>query len=78
MNSTAPYSSECQVGHGMARSASAIIHSARLALFFISAKRMHEVWPAVLVRESNTNVFAGYKRQILYIFTNFQASERLH
>ena len=55
MNSTAPYSSERQVGRGMARSVSAI-YSARLALFFISAKRMHEVWPAVLIRESSTQL----------------------
>ena len=44
---------------------------------------MYEVWPAVLVRESSTqlfniNLFARYMRQILHVLTDFQVSERLH
>jgi lipid-A-disaccharide synthase-like uncharacterized protein len=55
------------------------IYSARLVIHTItSAKTMREVWPAVFVRESSTqNVFAGCMHQILYIFTDFQVSERL-
>ena len=50
--------SEHQVGRGMARSVH-VIYSTRLALFIhgiTSAKRMREVQPAVLVRESNTQL----------------------
>ena len=44
---------------------------------------MREVRPSLPVREGNTLlsynlVFAGYMRKILYKFTEFQVSERLH
>jgi hypothetical protein len=47
--------SELQIGHDMARA----IYSARLVIFIhgiTSAKRMREVRPAVLVRESSTQL----------------------
>ena len=37
---------------------------------------MREVRPAVLVRESSTQFVNMH--QILYLYTNFQVSERLH
>ena len=61
------------------------IYSARLALFIhgiISSKRTREVQPAVLVRESSTQLVmylldtcVGY---YTYYYTDFQVSERLH
>ena len=59
------------------------------ASFFIhgitSAKRTREVQPAVLVRESSAqpvmyllDTCVGYMRRILYIYTDFQVSERFH
>ena len=54
-------------------------YSTRLALFIhgiTSAKRTREVRPAVLVRESSTQLVNMHK--ILYIYINFQVSERLH
>ena len=50
--------SEHRIGRGMPHSLRAI-YSARLALFvhgIMSAKRMHEVRPVVLVRESSTQL----------------------
>ena len=80
-NSTAPYhtASQHRVGRGMAHSVRAI-YSTRLALFIhgiTSAKRMCEVRPAVLVRESSTQLNC-----IRWIHasdtTDFHISERLH
>ena len=64
---------ELQIGRGMMYA----IYSTRLALLnFIhgitSVKRTRKV------RHSAFNVFSGYMRQILYLLTNFQVSERLH
>ena len=60
------------------------IHNARLALFIhgiTSANRMREVRPAVLVRESNTQlVMYSLDTCVRYSTynTDFQVSERLH
>ena len=61
------------------------IYSARLALFIhgiTSAKRTREVRPAVLVRESSTQLVMHSLdtcvRYSTYNYTDFQASERLH
>ena len=59
------------------------IYSAGLCIYIdgnTSAKRTREVRPSLLVREGNTLliIFTGYTRKILYIFTEFQVSERLH
>ena len=69
----------------MAHSLRAILYRTRLALFIhgiTSAKRTREVRPAVLVRESSTQLVMysldTCMHQILYIYTDFQASERLH
>ena len=61
-----------------------IVHTQYIDAFYVasysviltsdSAKRMREVWLAVLVRESTTQlvmyVFAGYMCQILYSYTD--------
>ena len=74
--------SEHWVDRSMAHCARAI-YSARLALFIhgiTSAKRTHEVRPAVLVRECSTQLVMysldTYVRYFTY-YINFQVSERL-
>ena len=46
----------------------------------MSAWRTHEVQPSIIATHQRRQhaVFTGYTRQILYIFTDFQVSERLH
>ena len=72
MNSIA-YST-AQIGCGMTRA----INSARLALFIhriTSAKRMHEVRPALLVRESSTQLLMYSLDMYVYDSVDFQVSE---
>ena len=57
--------------HVMARGLSIYIHR------ITSVKRTHEVRPLLLVREGNP-LLVRYTCKILYIFTEFQVSERLH
>ena len=42
------------------------------------AKRMREVWPAVLVRESSTQLVMYLLDTCVRYSTDFQVSERLH
>ena len=61
------------------------IYSAGLSIYIhgiTSAKRTREVRLSLLVREGSTllvrSLFTGYMHKILYIFTEFEVSERLH
>ena len=68
--------------HNMQHACYNIFHKASsVYLQNTSAKRMREIWPAVLVGESSTQLLMYSldhdRRQILYILTNFQISERL-
>ena len=75
--------SKLQIARGMVSCMHDAIHSTRLAFVIYgitSARRMCEVRPVVLIRESSTQLLIYsldiYMRQTLYILTNFQVSER--
>ena len=79
-NSTAQYSVRTSDWSGgtllMVRARA--IYSAGLSIYYIhgimSVKRTCEIWPSLLVRYS----LDTRKRYVLYIFTEFKVSERLH